>query len=242
MITYTKSPPPTGVAIASSLLPLSTNSAILLLGHRWKRSPQFLKWQTTTPTSLWLRLSSGALRSCAWLSGPRALVYRPAREATPSWVTSLICLLLKSGSNLVPGVNSMVSTLRFSPHTIHTLTWTLTHWTLYASGDVTHINVLGQDTIILNSSKAAFDLLDKRSATYSNRPILMMGGETVGWNRSLALTQYGPRFREYRKFMSKFVGTRASMEVFAPLQEKETAKFLVRVMADPGSLIQQTRK
>jgi len=96
--------------------------------------------------------------------------------------------------------------------------------------------------IILNSSKAAFDLLDKRSATYSNRPILMMGGEIVGWNRALGLTQYGPRFREYRKFMSRFVGTRASMENFALLQERETAKFVARVMADPGSLVEQIRK
>jgi len=118
----------------------------------------------------------------------------------------------------------------------------LTYWTLYTQGHVTHINVLGQNTIILNSSKAALDLLDRRSATYSNRPILMMGGEMVGWNRVLALTQYGPRFREYRKFMNRFVGTRASMENLAPLQEREMGKFLARVMADPSSLVQQTRK
>jgi len=105
-----------------------------------------------------------------------------------------------------------------------------------------HINVLGQDTIILNSSKAAFDLLDKRSAIYSNRPVLTMGGEMVGWNQILSLAQYGPRFREARKFVNRFVGTRASMDNFAPLQERETAKFLVRVMADPGSLVQQVRK
>ena len=42
--------------------------------------------------------------------------------------------------------------------------------------------------------------------------------------------------------MSRFVGTRASMESLAPLQERETAKFLARVMADPGSLVQQIRK
>jgi len=142
----------------------------------------------------------------------------------------------------MPGVNSMVGSLRLSPHTIRTLTRMLTHWTLYTPGHVTHINVLGQDTIILNSSKAASDLLDKRSATYSNRPLLTMGGEIVGWNRSMGLSQYGPRFREYRKFANKFVGTRASMENLAPLQERETGKFLARVIADPGSLPQQTRK
>ena len=101
---------------------------------------------------------------------------------------------------------------------------------------------MGQEMIILNSSKAAADLLDKRSAKYSNRPVLMMCGEIVGWNQSLALTQYGPRFRETRKYMGKLMGTRASAEKFAPLQEKETAKFLARVMGDPSSLVKQIRK
>jgi len=101
---------------------------------------------------------------------------------------------------------------------------------------------LGQQIIILNSSKAASDLLDKRSAIYSGRPVAMMGGELIGWNKALGLTQYGPRFREFRKYMNKLFGTRASVERFAPLQEKETAKFLARVMADPGSLVQQIRK
>jgi len=109
-------------------------------------------------------------------------------------------------------------------------------------GDVTYINVLGQETIILNSHKAAVDLLDKRSATYSDRPVLMMGGEIVGWSQSLVLTRYGPRFREVRKHLSRLIGTRASVERFAPLQEKETAKFVARVMADPGSLVHQIRK
>ena len=113
---------------------------------------------------------------------------------------------------------------------------------MHTPGHVTHINVLGQDTIILNSSKAAIDLLDKRSAIYSNRPILTMGGAIVGWNRSLGLIQYGPQFREHRKFMSRFVGTRASVENLATLQEREMAKFLARVMADPGSLVQQVRR
>ena len=109
-------------------------------------------------------------------------------------------------------------------------------------GELLYLNVLGQQMIILNSSKAAFDLLDKRSATYSDRPVVPMCGEMIGWNKSLALTQYGPRFREFRKYMNKLFGTRAIVEKFAPLQEKETAKFVARVMADPGSLVQQIRK
>ena len=110
------------------------------------------------------------------------------------------------------------------------------------AGEITHLNVMGQVTIILNSSRAAVDLLDKRSATYSGRPVAMMCGEIIGWNRVLPLTQYGPRFREFRKNLSRFIGTRASTEKFAPLLERETAKFVARVLADPGSLARHIRK
>ncbi|KAM5544328.1 hypothetical protein V8D89_001988 [Ganoderma adspersum] len=41
-------------------------------------------------------------------------------------------------------------------------------------GDVIYLNVLGQDTIVLGSLKAARDLLYKRSANYSNRPNSVM--------------------------------------------------------------------
>ena len=110
------------------------------------------------------------------------------------------------------------------------------------AGEINYLNVMGQEMIILNSSKVAVELLDKKSSTYSNRPVVMMCGEIIGWNKSLALTQYGPRFREFRKYMSKLMGTRASVEKFAPLQEKETTKLMARVLADPGSLVQQIRK
>ena len=42
--------------------------------------------------------------------------------------------------------------------------------------------------------------------------------------------------------MGRLMGTRASMEKFVPLQKKETAKFLARIMADPDSLAHQIRK
>ena len=109
-------------------------------------------------------------------------------------------------------------------------------------GEITYLNIMGQEMIILNSSKTAIDILDKRSSIYSNRPVYMMAGEIIGWNNTLGFTQYGPRFREVRKYLSKSIGTRANVEKFAPLLEKETAKFVARVMGDPGSLVKQIKK
>jgi hypothetical protein len=45
-------------------------------------------------------------------------------------------------------------------------------------GDIVHIEVLGHHFIILNSTKAAVDLLDQRSKIYSDRPNIPMIHET----------------------------------------------------------------
>ena len=41
-------------------------------------------------------------------------------------------------------------------------------------GDVTYVTALGQDTVVINSLDAAAELLEKRSAQYSDRPSLEM--------------------------------------------------------------------
>ncbi|KAI1784945.1 cytochrome P450 [Ganoderma leucocontextum] len=65
-------------------------------------------------------------------------------------------------------------------------------------GDVIHISVLGQDTIVLGSLKAARDLLDKRSANYSDRPTSVMV-QLVGYDWLTPLMNYGPRWRLHRR-------------------------------------------
>ncbi|KAI1784946.1 cytochrome P450 98A3 [Ganoderma leucocontextum] len=65
-------------------------------------------------------------------------------------------------------------------------------------GDVIHLSVLGQDTVVLGSLKAACDLLDKRSANYSDRPTSIMV-QLVGYDWLTVLMNYGPRWREHRR-------------------------------------------
>ena len=40
---------------------------------------------------------------------------------------------------------------------------------MFADSDVLYLNLLGADHVILNSSEAISDLLDKRSSIYSDR-------------------------------------------------------------------------
>lgn len=53
------------------------------------------------------------------------------------------------------------------------------------SGDIMHLTVLGRHIIILSSPRVVHDLLDRRSAIYSDRPTLTMAGEMYVANPSL---------------------------------------------------------
>ncbi|KIL00286.1 hypothetical protein PAXRUDRAFT_821829 [Paxillus rubicundulus Ve08.2h10] len=108
-------------------------------------------------------------------------------------------------------------------------------------GDISHAEVLGQHIIVLNNVKTAVELLDKKSASYSDRPVLPMGGELVGWKNTLVLLPYGDRFREYRKNFARVIGSRAAMDTYHPVEEMETHRFLQRVLAKPAELSQHVR-
>ncbi|KAJ6627486.1 cytochrome P450 [Mycena sp. CBHHK59/15] len=109
-------------------------------------------------------------------------------------------------------------------------------------GDLCSVTVLGQPIIIIGSAKVAVDLLDKRSAIYSDRPVCTMGGELVGWKNTLVLLPYGDRFRRFRRLFHNLIGSRAAMKQFLPAEEVETHKFLRRVLAKPDDLSTHIRK
>ncbi|KAF8624702.1 hypothetical protein AX17_007033 [Amanita inopinata Kibby_2008] len=116
-------------------------------------------------------------------------------------------------------------------------------FTTWASqwGDLVSVSVFGQQMIIVNSAKTAVEMLDKKSRIYSDRPIIQMGGELVGWKDVLALIPYGPRFRSYRKMFHQTIGTHSAMSQFHPVEELETHRFLKRLLAKPEGLASHIR-
>ncbi|KAM5546226.1 hypothetical protein V8D89_000352 [Ganoderma adspersum] len=67
-------------------------------------------------------------------------------------------------------------------------------------GDVVHLDMLGKNIIVLGSLKAARDLLDKRSANYSDRPTSVML-QLLGYDWLTSLMNYGSRWRQHRRAM-----------------------------------------
>ena len=102
--------------------------------------------------------------------------------------------------------------------------------------------MLGQPMIILNSARLAFEMLDVKSTNYSDRPVLWMGGELVGWKHTLALTRYGERFREYRRFIARLIGSRPLVEKNSELTQQETRKFLRQLLKSPNNVARHIRK
>ncbi|KAG2148122.1 cytochrome P450 [Suillus clintonianus] len=108
-------------------------------------------------------------------------------------------------------------------------------------GDISHVEVLGQHIMVVNSVKTAMDMLEKKSTVYSGRPVLPMAGELVGWKHSLPLISYGDRFRQHRKNLHRIIGSRAALEVYNPIEDIETRRFLKRVFETPDQLQEHVR-
>ncbi|KAJ7876809.1 cytochrome P450 [Mycena leptocephala] len=76
-------------------------------------------------------------------------------------------------------------------------------WLVFADwqkkfGDVIYVNVFHNPLLVINSAEAAFDLLEKKSAIYSSRPIRTMQAEVMGFSWLFSGLPYGPWYKKHR--------------------------------------------
>lgn len=76
-------------------------------------------------------------------------------------------------------------------------------------GPVVHLRVLYRHIVVLNTLEAVTDLLDRRSAIYSDRPRFHML-ELIGWGWNVSLMPYGSMWREHRRVLHQFFTEDAS--------------------------------
>ncbi len=86
------------------------------------------------------------------------------------------------------------------------------------------------------------EMLEKKSRIYSDRPVIPMGGELVGWKDTLGLLPYGQRFRSYRKMIHQVIGTHEAMSKFHHIEEMETHRFLKLIQTGPEELASHIRR
>ncbi|TFK33336.1 cytochrome P450 [Crucibulum laeve] len=95
-------------------------------------------------------------------------------------------------------------------------------------GPVIHLKVPGRTIIVLNTVEAAMDLLDKRSANYSDRSKLPLF-DIMGWNAALGFLPYGKRFQKHRRLYQEYF-SRSKCNSYQSVQSKQ-ARLLVKHLA-----------
>lgn len=119
------------------------------------------------------------------------------------------------------------------------------------------MSVLGQRLIILNDARLAFDLLEKKSVIYSDRPKLPFAAlyafppwralypsncYRCGLDGTVLMQGYGKRLKAYRKYIHRDLGSSLSVSRFNKTQETEVRRFLVCLLDAPQHLPQHARK
>jgi len=136
------------------------------------------KYEATTWLSLILRLLYGAL--ALWQAGgslccsgnmqaPQVdYLYRLVPEVTQSLEIFLTCLPTSLGKYLINGSRYMVYSVWSEYLYIHHME---------SAGDMVFFKLLGQPFLLLGSAERAYDIFEKRSSNYSDRPRLPMLNE-----------------------------------------------------------------
>ncbi|KAL5521414.1 hypothetical protein ACEPAG_9340 [Sanghuangporus baumii] len=118
-----------------------------------------------------------------------------------------------------------------------TFAWrTFAEWeNLY--GPVIFLKALGRPIIVVNSTDAACDLLEKKGANLSDRPKAPLL-EMIGWNETVAMMPYGhAQFRKQRRLMQEHLGTSAIRSYDRILIDR-VRKFLHRLWLYPDEFCQ----
>ncbi|KAI0050257.1 cytochrome P450 [Auriscalpium vulgare] len=98
-------------------------------------------------------------------------------------------------------------------------------------GDIFSLNILGQLIVVVQSSKIAYDLLDKRSNKYSDRTTVPFY-ELAGWQWHLPTARVGAPWRLARRILDR--GMRPSACVnYRPAQIVKVHTFLSHLLQDP---------
>lgn len=120
-------------------------------------------------------------------------------------------------------------------------------WLTYADwakafGPIVYFQTLQRQVVVLNSLKAASDLLDARSHIYSDRPVIWMAGELAGRKKTVFHTRFlDPRFKLFRKLLNAGLNARTSRN-YRPIQIEEKNVLLKALATNPEDFVGHVRR
>lgn len=104
-------------------------------------------------------------------------------------------------------------------------------------GSLIYARFFRRHTIMINSMEVAQDLLEKRSANYSDRPPFILHSELMGWKSMLVHARYGDKFRTARKWTHDAFSAKPALKTYIPLQQRETYILLNLLIDAPQDFV-----
>nr|QDJ74249.1 cytochrome P450-9 [Thanatephorus cucumeris] len=94
--------------------------------------------------------------------------------------------------------------------------------------DIVYLEIVGHKICALNSAEAASDVLDKRSAVYSDRPNIpmVMDPTLMDWSENIAAARYGDLWRSYRRILNHWLNAREVTRFYG--QQEQQARLLLQ--------------
>ncbi|KAF9555542.1 cytochrome P450 [Agrocybe pediades] len=119
--------------------------------------------------------------------------------------------------------------------------WKTYHeWSKELDTDILRVNVAGTTVIVLDSSEAATELLERRSSRYSGRPRMPMVNELMGWDYNFVFQDYGPSWRRRRRLMHYNFHPTAALR-FRPKLVKAARNTLARFLVYPEAVVSNAK-
>ncbi|KAH8998285.1 cytochrome P450 [Lactarius hatsudake] len=113
---------------------------------------------------------------------------------------------------------------------------TYRNWSEQLGSDIIHADVMGSHIVILNSIKAANELLEKRSSVYSDRPPLVVLHDLFGMDYNIALVRYGSTWRYSRREFQANFGP-ADLVAYQPLEQQAVHRLLRNLLSSPDNFM-----
>ncbi|KAF5349136.1 hypothetical protein D9756_009447 [Leucocoprinus leucothites] len=115
--------------------------------------------------------------------------------------------------------------------------WKTYHrWSKELDTDILHVSVMGTDIIVLDTAEAAFELFERRSSIYSDRPRMPMINELMKWSFNVGFMQYGDNWRRHRRLMHQHLHPAAARQL-RPHALKATHHLLQRILDEPHTRV-----
>ncbi|KAJ3781624.1 cytochrome P450 [Lentinula aff. detonsa] len=105
----------------------------------------------------------------------------------------------------------------------------------YEYGSLTFLNMAGKDVMVLNTKAAAMELLERRSAIYSDRPRSIVA-EYIGSRMAIPFARYGKPWQNMRRAAHAVLNARVSSQ-YHPVQIEEAIILAHGLLYDKSSTL-----